>query len=485
MRTAVYIRVSTEDQAREGFSISAQRERLLAYIHSQNWVLTDMYIDEGASAKDLHRPELGRLLGDVAQKKMDVVLVYRLDRLTRSVLDLYQLLQEFEIHGVHFKSSTEVYDTTTAIGRLFITLVAALAQWERENLAERVKMGMGQMVRERKRPGGPAPYGYELRNGQLQLQPEEADLVRQMFEHYVNGKSPRQIADEANARGSRGKNGACWSSSAVLRLLKNPVYYGALRWNYTHTTTPRANQAHDYLLEPAAHEAIIDEALFVRAQERMKLRGSQHPRVLASSFLFSGLLYCSICQAEMRGKYTHTQGKNGKAYAHTYYTCSGKTSGKCRAASIREDRLEQTVVKLLQAYRLQASAVLQECFGSSQQKKAKQTQSGLDTKWEDRKKRWEDAYEAGVLSLTDLRAKLLELDQRQRQASLAQSRQTSTADEQNLEILLDWEQIWSHATREQRRQLATSLIQRVEAWACGDSLAGIKRFVYVSHVLFH
>ncbi|MCM3081890.1 recombinase family protein [Brevibacillus invocatus] len=484
MRTAVYIRVSTEDQAREGFSIAAQRDRLLAYIHSQNWVLTDMYVDEGVSAKDLNRPELGRLLADVAQKKMDVVLVYRLDRLTRSVLDLYQLLQEFEIYGVHFKSSTEVYDTTTAIGRLFITLVAALAQWERENLAERVKMGMGQMVRERKRPGGPAPYGYDLCNGQLQLRPKEADIVRHMFAHYVNGKSPRQIADEANAQGSRGKNGACWSSSAVLRLLKNPVYYGALRWNYTHTP-PRTKQTNDYFLEPAVHPAIIDEATFVRAQERMKLRGSQHPRVLASSFLFSGILYCSICQAEMRGKYTHSQGKNGSAYTHTYYTCSGKSSGKCRAASIREDRLEQAVVRLLQSYRVQASAVLQECFGSSQQKKAMQIQSGLDTKWEERKKRWEDAYEAGVLSLTDLRVKLLELDQRQRQASLAQSLQTSTADEQNVEILLDWEKIWSHATREQRRQLATSLIQRMEAEACRDSPAGIKRFVYVSHVLFH
>lgn len=484
MRTAVYIRVSTEDQAREGFSISAQRERLLAYIHSQNWVLTDMYVDEGISAKDLHRPELGRLLADVAQKNMDVVLVYRLDRLTRSVLDLYQLLQEFEIHGVHFKSSTEVYDTTTAIGRLFITLVAALAQWERENLAERVKMGMGQMVRERKRPGGPAPYGYELRNGQLQLQPEEADIVRQMFEHYVNGKPPQQIADEANKQGSRGKNGACWSSSAVLRLLKNPVYYGALRWNYTHTP-PRAKQTNDFFLESAVHPAIVDEATFVRAQERMKLRSSQHPRVLASSFLFSGLLYCSSCHAEMRGKYTHTQGKNRKAYAHTYYTCRGKSSGKCRAASIREDRLELAVVRLLQSYRPQASAVLQECFSSRHQKKVKQTQSDVGTKWEERKKRWEDAYEAGVLSLPDLREKLLELDQRQREASLAQSRQTSTADEQNLEILLDWEKIWSHATREQRRQLATSLIRRIEAEACSDSLAGIKRFVYVSHILFH
>ncbi|HZG79805.1 MAG TPA: recombinase family protein, partial [Brevibacillus sp.] len=96
MRAAVYIRVSTEDQVREGFSIAAQRERLLAYLHSQGWELSDFYTDEGVSAKDLQRPELTRLLDDVRQNKMDVVLVYRLDRLTRSVLDLYQLLQTFD-----------------------------------------------------------------------------------------------------------------------------------------------------------------------------------------------------------------------------------------------------------------------------------------------------------------------------------------------------------------------------------------------------
>ncbi|MGF9826753.1 recombinase family protein, partial [Brevibacillus agri] len=132
MRTAVYMRVSTEDQAREGFSIPAQREKLLAYVHSQGWEVAAIYADEGISAKDTNRPALKRLLRDIREGNIDVVLVYRLDRLTRSVLDLYRLLQEFEKYDVRFKSCTEVYDTTTAIGRLFITLVAALAQWERE-----------------------------------------------------------------------------------------------------------------------------------------------------------------------------------------------------------------------------------------------------------------------------------------------------------------------------------------------------------------
>ncbi len=167
MKTAVYVRVSTEEQVKEGYSISAQKERLDAYIKSQGWELVSYYVDEGVSAKDTNRPELQRMLKNIEEGFIDVVLVYRLDRLTRSVLDLYQLLESFEKNGCHFKSATEVYDTTTAIGRLFITLVAALAQWERENLGERVRMGMTQKVREGEWHGSTPPYGYQLDNGSL------------------------------------------------------------------------------------------------------------------------------------------------------------------------------------------------------------------------------------------------------------------------------------------------------------------------------
>lgn len=479
MRAAVYIRVSTEDQVREGFSIAAQRERLLAYLHSQGWELADFYTDEGVSAKDLQRPELTRLLDDVRQNKMDVVLVYRLDRLTRSVLDLYQLLQTFDLHGVHFKSCTEVYDTTTAIGRLFITLVAALAQWERENLAERVKMGMGQMVRERKRPGGPPPYGYSLQDGQLQIQTDEACHVRLMFERYAQGHSPRQIAEEVNLRGARGKNGACWSASAVLRLLKNPVYYGALRWNYAHSAPQQRRQKEqdDYLLEEAVHPAIIDERTFQRVQQRMAARGSRHPRVLGSSFLFSGILFCARCHAEMRGKTTQSKGKSGNHYSHTYYSCSNKVNGLCNAAPIREDRLEEALLQKLQESLPESNAFWQ---------KVPTPTPVSDAKWEERRRRWEVAYEAGVLTLAELRKKLHDLEQKQlaekeKLPSLPHMRHEEEWDEQQS---LTWNKIWSESTREERRQLATSLIQRMEVEASPAFGPGNKRGVSVQQILF-
>ena len=354
MRTAVYIRVSTDDQAREGFSIAAQREKLLAYICSQGWELAQVYADEGVSAKDTNRPALNRLLADLRAGHIDVVLVYRLDRLTRSVLDLYQLLREFERHGVHFKSCTEVYDTTTAMGRLFITLVAALAQWERENLAERVKLGMGQMVRERKRPGGPPPFGYFLANGQLHPHPEEAKLVKAMFRQYALGYSPKQIAEEANRQGFRGKNGGRWSPGAVLRLLKNPVYCGDLRWN--HIPGQRQQQPEETFLEEDVHTPVVEEEMFLRVQKRIAERTTRHPRTLSSPFLFSGLLFCARCHTPMRGKTAHTRGRNGVRYKHIYYQCGGRKSGSCDAPALREDRLEQALLDELQHHPQEAQA---------------------------------------------------------------------------------------------------------------------------------
>ncbi|WP_052738057.1 recombinase family protein [Bacillus sp. SA1-12] len=147
MRAALYIRVSTHEQV-EGYSISAQKRQLAAYCESQGWEIANYYIEEGVSAKNTNRPELQRMLTHIREGLIDVVVVYKLDRLTRSVLDLYNLLQTFEKYNCKFKSSTEVYDTTSAVGRMFITLVASFAQFERERLGERVRMGMEQKAKE-------------------------------------------------------------------------------------------------------------------------------------------------------------------------------------------------------------------------------------------------------------------------------------------------------------------------------------------------
>jgi site-specific DNA recombinase len=175
MKVAAYIRVSTEEQVKEGYSISAQKHRLEAYAISQGWEVVQFYVDEGISAKDLNRPELQRMIKNLEEGVFDCVLVYRLDRLTRSVLDLYKLLNIFEKHNIKFKSATEVYDTTTAMGRMFITIVAALAQWERENLGERVRMGMQEKARGGKWVINVPPFGYERVEDGLEIRSRYSD----------------------------------------------------------------------------------------------------------------------------------------------------------------------------------------------------------------------------------------------------------------------------------------------------------------------
>ena len=168
MKTAIYVRVSTEEQAKEGYSISAQQQRLKDYVKSQDWNIYKIYIDEGFSAKNLDRPKMQELIKDCKKGLFDVILVYRLDRLVRSVSNLHELLQLFDKYNVKFKSATEMFDTTSAMGRFFITLVGAMSQWERENLAERVHMGMKRMVEEGKRAGGSAPCGGGCLDGGVQ-----------------------------------------------------------------------------------------------------------------------------------------------------------------------------------------------------------------------------------------------------------------------------------------------------------------------------
>jgi len=459
MRTGVYIRVSTEEQAAEGFSIAAQREKLLAYLQSQGWVLHDIYADEGCSAKNMERPELARLLSDVRNGKLDVVLVYRLDRLTRSVLDLYQLLQEFDRHQVRFKSCTEVYDTTTAIGRLFITLVAALAQWERENLAERVKLGMGQMVRERKRPGGPPPYGYAIRDGQLHIRDEEAQVVRDIFRWFLLGFRPGQIAVKLNDRGCRGKNGSLWSAGTISHLLRNPVYTGALRWNYT-VRGRRRQPPEEWMQIEGAHAAIIDKSTFLQARQRMEKQRSVHPRSAVSRFLFAGVVYCARCGSQMAGKTARTRKANGNLYINRYYLCKNKRSGTCRAPAVREDLLERQLTQTINGFgdRIEETIQTLDCVDPLQPAAHEQLE-----KLKQKRRRWEDAYSEGVLTLEEFRAKLAALRNLETSLQIAAGAGETTAacpaDER--ERLSDFSRVWQYASPEERKQLISLLVRKM------------------------
>ncbi|WP_297988200.1 recombinase family protein, partial [uncultured Anoxybacillus sp.] len=185
MKVAIYVRVSTDEQAREGYSIESQKDSVINFVKSQRWEVCDFYIDDGYSAKDLKRPAMQRLIEDTKERKFDVVVFYKLDRLVRSVGDLDKLLKLFDKHDIGIRSVTEPFDTTTAMGRFLITLVAAIAQWEREINSERTKDKLKAMAEKGKWRGGYPIIGYDIKDKKLAVNKNEVKQAQDQFLFYL------------------------------------------------------------------------------------------------------------------------------------------------------------------------------------------------------------------------------------------------------------------------------------------------------------
>lgn len=269
VKTAVYLRVSTEDQAKEGFSIAAQKEKLTKYVEVNDWELYDYFIDDGISGKNIKdRPELTRLIECVKNKEVDNVLVYKLDRLTRSVKDLINMIELFEQYGCSFSSVTEKLDTSNAVGRMFIKIIGIFAEFERENLAERVSFGYEEKTRQGNYTNTNGVYGYDyiVGKGNLVINEEEAELVKSTYEEYLSGKAMISIAKDYNLRKMPTKRGGDWSQSTIQSILTNETYLGKVRYGVNKKIKNKA------FIVGSNHEPIIDEYTFNKVQTMIKKR---------------------------------------------------------------------------------------------------------------------------------------------------------------------------------------------------------------------
>jgi site-specific DNA recombinase len=320
MRTAIYIRVSTEEQAKEGFSIAAQKERLTAYTYSQEWEIIDYYIDEGYSAKDTNRPQLQRLIKAVRDKKIDVVLVHKLDRFTRSVKDLYNLLDEFDQFKCGFRSAQEQFDTTTSMGRAMMGMLGIFAQWERESIAARVYVGMEQKHLSGKRNGAIAPLGYDKEGDQLILN-QDAALVRKIFELYQDNQGVLTVTKHLN------KQGHNFNYRTLHYILTNPVYCGRLRWNYRKGGVITGNE----IIVEGNQEPIVSAEEFDHVQRILSYRKNKG-KAATSQYPFTKLMKCARCGGAMVGASRMLKDRRYK-----FYRCSSRINkGTCDMPQISE-----------------------------------------------------------------------------------------------------------------------------------------------------
>lgn len=347
MRAALYIRVSTDQQVERGDSLEVQQERLEAYVRSKGWEIQGHYTDRGVSARDTNRPAFQKLLGQLKAGQIDVVLVTKLDRAFRDTRDFLENTELFEERGVRFACLDGDIDTTTPSGRVFSTIRAALAQFERETTAERVREVMLARAQKGLWNGGVVPFGFRRvpETKKLALDPAEAHVIRRIFELFLETRSIRGVVHRLNTSGQRTRAGLLWATTSIRRILTNPVYYGAQTYNKRRakgkTSTPRPGEQH--VIIPGVYEPIVSHEDFLHVQ-RLLAAETPRPSARRSAYLLTGLVFCGKCGSRMYGyTYRHHQ-RQEKLYR--YYRCWGHTakgSALCAGNSIDLRYLEDVI----------------------------------------------------------------------------------------------------------------------------------------------
>ena len=349
LRCAIYTRKSTEEGLDQDFnSLDAQREACASYVASQaslGWRLVpDHYDDGGISGGTMERPALQRLLTDIRERRVDVVVVYKIDRLTRSLADFAKIVEIFDHAEASFVSVTQQFNTTTSMGRLTLNVLLSFAQFEREVTAERIRDKIAASKKKGMWMGGTVPLGYRAENRKLVVDEQEAEIVRLLFRRYLELKSVRALSQEARSRGLAAplqRNGGSMRLRSFCRgnlyhLLSNPIYVSKVR---------HRDQLHD-----GQHEAIVDREVFDEAQA---LLASQAPQRRSASNSAGVHLLTGLIRDE-NGDVLRSVHASKTGVRYRYYVSKEKVDGAQKPsagwrlpAAQLESVVEQQLIQLL------------------------------------------------------------------------------------------------------------------------------------------
>ena len=351
LRCAIYTRKSTEDGLEQEFnSLDAQREGCAAYIASQKgegWTaLQDRYDDGGFSGGNVDRPALQRLINDIKAGKIDVVVVYKLDRFSRSISDFHKLMEVFTQYNVAFVSITQQFNTTTSMGRMVLNMLLTFAQFERELISERTRDKIAAARRKGKWSGGMPVLGFDVNEqGKLVINAAEAVQVRGIFELYLQHQSLVAVLKDLAKRGWHSKQwttraggirgGSPFDKCTLHRLLTNVVYLGKVRYH---------EEVH-----PGEHAAIVDEQIWQRVQAVLGRNGRTGGGVVKNKYgaLLKGLLRCGPCKCSMGHAYSAQGTKR-----YRYYVClraQKRGWDKCPTKSVPAGEIEKFVIEQIKA----------------------------------------------------------------------------------------------------------------------------------------
>lgn len=318
-KVGIYCRVSTQDQAREGFSLEEQEERLRALCKYKGYEIVDVYIDAGISAKDTNRPEFQRMMNDVKAKKINRILSLKLDRCTRSIMDLEHLVTFLEENDCSLECAYEEINTSNANGRFFVRMLTILAQLEIERTSERTMIGLAGALKAKHYPGK-TPIGYKKVNKILEIDDEEAPIIKRIFDEYINGMSACKIAKVFTKENVLNRS---WGSTTIDRILDNKIYKG--EFEAFKTIDDKENK----IIYDMAPKIITNEMWeeMLKAKEK-----NTHNHYVKHLYLFKKKVYCPKCNTQL----SCVCGTSKNKEKYLYYKCS-----KCKKNIVNENILEQ------------------------------------------------------------------------------------------------------------------------------------------------